>query len=154
MLHTHRALANRQSGSPPGLGGYSSVGFVHLPKPVRHLAHDVGQRSHNPCADPKISSWRPLEPSRSHQEAEHKANCDNRQCDDNEGGEKHVEHVVQIFTTETQSAQRRQSFKVLFTLCVLCVSVVNFSVLLVECRWNCRIQRGTKTKLDLLFSYP
>jgi hypothetical protein len=60
---------------------------------MRHLAHDIGQRTDNSCTDPEIFSRRPFKPSRSHQEAEQKANCDNCQCDDNEGGEKRVEHV-------------------------------------------------------------
>ncbi len=58
-----------------------------------NLAYDVRQRSHNAGADPETSSRRPFEPSRSDQKAEHKANCDNRQCDDNEARDKRGEHV-------------------------------------------------------------
>ena len=86
---------------------------------MRHLAHDIGQRSHDAYADPKISSWRPLEPSRSHQEAEHKANCDNRQCDDNEAREDRREHVsLTIHHRDTEIERTLERY-------LLCVSMVN-----------------------------
>jgi hypothetical protein len=64
-----------------------------LSKTMRDAAHDVRQRPHDARANPEIPFWRPLESYRSHQEAEHKANCDNRQCDDDEPGENRCEHV-------------------------------------------------------------
>jgi hypothetical protein len=86
---------------------------------MRQLTHDVRQRSHHACADPKISSWRPLVSSRSHQEAEHKANCDNRQCDDNEAGEDRREHVS--LTIHHRDAEIERTLE----RYLLCVSMVN-----------------------------
>ena|ERR1700722_12396811 len=136
LPHVHRRLA------------------VHLSKTMCNLAHDIRQRSHNACADPETSSRRPLKSSRSHQEAEHKANCDNRQCDDDEARDKRGEHVSSnIYQGDTERAEEA-FFKVLFNLWVLSVSTVNIFSSLIECRWNGRIQPGTETKLDLIFRYP
>jgi hypothetical protein len=56
------------------------------------VTHDVRQRSHDARANPEIFSRRPFKPGRSHQKAEHQPNCDNRKCNDDEAGEKRVEH--------------------------------------------------------------
>ena len=127
----------------------------YLPKTMGDLAHDVGQRSHNAGADPKISSRRPFEPSRSHQKAEHKTKSDNRQCGDNETGENGGKHVSSnIYHRETERTEQARFQSSIQSRCPLSLYGEYFQFPLIECRWNCRIQPRTKTKLDLLFRYP
>jgi hypothetical protein len=156
-LDTDRAACisrGRWDGFPPGRAATDTTSSA-LSKTMCQLAHDVRQRTHNPRADPEIPSRRSLEPYRSHQEAENKANCDNRQCDDDEPGEKRCEHEKFKYSPQRQCGHRdlRKGFLECRVLWELLVSVVKSSTL-VECRWSCRIQPCTETEMDLICRNP
>jgi hypothetical protein len=104
LLHLERA----EFFALPALGGTSSadqenlrgrrrvrvrLGLEALAEAMRHVAHDVRQCADDTGTDAEVLPRRALETNGSQQVPQHKANREGGQRDNNEPGEKRVEHL-------------------------------------------------------------